>query len=319
MSAKYHINPRFRAFGKARLDITLRAKDEQEWQSMWREPLNPFPFNFSSGWKFCFEYKVDDFAAEVGFFIDVLGFSVRAFSPRYAQFSSPREELCISVREVGEREQSTDPDSLRLHLQLSDGEDTITELDRRAIVFEKSMAIEQDGESTLIGFFRSPHGLRFDLWTQNPALFGAAAEIDYDHMDEDDGPTDTDDLVDIDSLEEDDADRLIDELLGLSPDEPERDEDLDETDIQEDDEQVDLEDENEDDESSIENHPIQNQQQTTLFSSNRNDIQRNTMSYKKPGFTREPASISRSRNANWPTDDDRRNGEISYEEIEDEV
>jgi hypothetical protein len=319
MSAKYHINPRFRAFGKARLDITLRAKDEQEWQSMWREPLNPFPFNFGSGWKFCFEYKVDDFAAEVGFFIDVLGFSVRAFSPRYAQFSSPREELCISVRETGDGEQSTDPDSLRLHLQLRDGEDTITELDRRGIVFEKSMAIEQDGESTLIGFFRSPHGLRFDLWSQNPALYAAAAEIDDGEMDDDDEAADTDDLFDIDSLEEDDADRLIDELLGLSPDENELDEDLDETDIEEDDEQVDLEDEFEHDDNTIEDHPNQKQQQTKLFASNNNIKPHNTTSYKKNEPSRLPASISRSRNVSWPTDNDRRNGEISYEELEDEV
>ena len=89
MSSKYHVNPRIRAYGKARIDVTLRATDEKEWQSMWRNPLNPFPFTWADDWAFCFEYQVDDFPAEVGFFIDILGFEVRAFSPSYAPQCCP--------------------------------------------------------------------------------------------------------------------------------------------------------------------------------------------------------------------------------------
>ncbi len=41
MPSNYHINPRIRAYGKARIDVTRRAKDEIEWQKLWREPVEP--------------------------------------------------------------------------------------------------------------------------------------------------------------------------------------------------------------------------------------------------------------------------------------
>jgi hypothetical protein len=329
MSAKYHINPRFRAYGKARLDVTLRAKDEREWREMWKEPLNSFPFNFGSGWKFCFEYKVEDFAAEVGFFIDVLGFSVRAFSPRYAQFTSPGEELCLIVRESGDGVQSTDPDMLRLHLQLSGIDETIGELEFRGIAFEKSLNQDQDGISVLAGYFRTPHGLRIDLWNQPPFFqeegIGLEDEeqVDSDDMEGYNDLVENDDLSEsddpIDEHDDDETDRMINELLGLSANDPHMDEILKEKETSAGEDQEYLEYESSaDEESSIEDHPVRDIQQTSMYSKNRSITQRKTTSWNKPEQSRLPANVSKSRNLNWPTDDDRRNGELSYEEIDDE-
>jgi catechol 2,3-dioxygenase-like lactoylglutathione lyase family enzyme len=164
MAGIYRINPRFRAYGKARIDVTLRAKDEKEWQSMWKPPVHPYPFPPGEGWKFCIEYRVDDFAAEIGFFIDVLGFSVYSFSPSYAQFVSPDQGFLFGVSAIQEGEQSTLPDTLRLKLNVSDLLATVQELERRGIIFEQPPAPMQEGTRLQIAVFRTPHGIPIDLW-----------------------------------------------------------------------------------------------------------------------------------------------------------
>ena len=71
-NSTFPINPRFRAYGKARIDIAKRAETRDDWDQLWKKPTNPFPFSWGSSWKQCIEYKVADFPAEVGFFIDIL-------------------------------------------------------------------------------------------------------------------------------------------------------------------------------------------------------------------------------------------------------
>ena len=43
MATKYHVNPKMRAYGKARIEITKHAKDEKDWQENWREPVSVRP------------------------------------------------------------------------------------------------------------------------------------------------------------------------------------------------------------------------------------------------------------------------------------
>jgi hypothetical protein len=200
MSSKYHVNPRIRAYGKARIDVTLRATDEKEWQSMWRNPLNPFPFTWADDWAFCFEYQVDDFPAEVGFFIDILGFEVRAFSPSYAQFTDPDNIYCLSVSALPEGVDGTDPDSIRLQFKVHDIDQTVSQLEKRGIVFEQKPAPIHEGSALKMGYFRTPHGVCIDLFGE---ISIAGDEDDYPREDEDD---------------EEEADRLIEEILGLSGD-----------------------------------------------------------------------------------------------------
>jgi len=352
MTAKYHINPRFRAFGKARLDVTLRARDEREWQQLWREPLNSFPFKFGSGWKFCFEYRVDDFAAEVGFYIDVLGFTVRAFSPHYAQFSSPGGELCISIVQAGEGEESTPPDTIRLQLHIRDLEKTCRELESRNVVYEKSLGIEQDAESTLAGFFRTPHGVRFDLWDQSAGLTSVIHDeddededydyddyddedefddpvdedridedrIDEDHNDEDssdDDPIDDGQSLNLAELDEDEADRVLNELLGLTDDtqdHPDLDDDYsDEEEESDNDEYIeDKQDDAEGRSSSVSKDSTYSIPQNANWNASDRPNQRGV------NTSGPPSQQSRGRPLNWPRDDDRRGTELTYGDIEED-
>lgn len=158
------VNPRVRAYGKARIDIASRARNSADWDRLWKRPLNPFPFAWDDLWNQCIEYRVDDFAAEVGFFIDMLGFSVNAFDPDYAMFTSPLGEFYFSVTPARDGEKSTPPDSFRLQFLIREILQTAEELRRRGIVFETWPQPCTPGSSLYIGTFRSPHGIAIDLW-----------------------------------------------------------------------------------------------------------------------------------------------------------
>ncbi len=164
MSPAPHISPKIRAYGKARIDITRRARDEAEWRALWKEPSKPYPFSHSPDWKFNIVYKVDDFAAEIGFFIDLLGFPVWAFSPSYAQFTSPSGEFTFSVAAAQPGEQSTPDDALRLQFNVLDLSEVVTELELRGVTFDQPPTPVQEGSSACVASFRTPHGIAIDLF-----------------------------------------------------------------------------------------------------------------------------------------------------------
>jgi len=161
---KKYINPRFRAYGKARLDIARRAKTRHDWEKLWKSSTNPFPFTWGKSWKHCVEYKVDDFAAEVGFFVDILGLPVNAFDPSYAMFTSPGGDFFIGIVPTPEKTDSTPQDAIRLQFMVADIIATTKELEQRGVIFEQLPVACQSGSSLYIGYFRTPHGIPVDLW-----------------------------------------------------------------------------------------------------------------------------------------------------------
>ncbi|HSF83007.1 MAG TPA: VOC family protein [Anaerolineales bacterium] len=161
MSSDYRVHPLVRSYGKARIEITRQARDEHDWQRMWRAPQNPFSFKWCQSWKHCVEYKVDDFASEVGFYIDLLGFPVHSFSPSYARLTSPTEDFFFAISAARSDEQATPTEALRLQFCIEDFEYTVQELKTRGINFEIT-----DTESTSgwnVASFRTPHGIAIDL------------------------------------------------------------------------------------------------------------------------------------------------------------
>ena len=164
MGSTPHISPRIRAYGKARIDITRRAKDEEEWRRLWKGPSQAYPFVYGEGWKFNVVYSVDDYAAEVGFFIDLLGFPVWSFSASNAQFTSPSGAFTFSVAAAQEGEKSTPPEALRLQFNLSELEESLGELEQRGVIFDQQPEAIQPGSTTHVAAFRTPHGVRIELW-----------------------------------------------------------------------------------------------------------------------------------------------------------
>lgn len=213
MATKYHVNPKMRAYGKARIDITRRAKDERDWQDNWREQLYFYPFEFADGWKTCFEYKVDDFAAEVGFFMDFLGFPSSAFSPSYAQFTSPDGDFYIGVSAREEGEECTPPDTIRLQFNIIDLFDTISELESRGIVFEGKPQPVYDDSDVLVTTFRTPHGICIDLWGIDEIASSVLEDYDTENPVYDDLEGELDEEMD-----DNEIDDMLDELLHQSDD-----------------------------------------------------------------------------------------------------
>jgi predicted enzyme related to lactoylglutathione lyase len=164
----YPVNPRVRAYGKARLDLARRVSNGEDWARIWRAPIHPYPFHLGGAWKQCIEYKVDDFAAEIGFFIDILGLQVNSLEPGYAQFTSPQGDFYFAIIETPTGSSPTPPDALRIQFMVEDIFTTALELQQRGIDFVFPPQPCQSGSALHIGSFLTPNGLIIELWGMVP-------------------------------------------------------------------------------------------------------------------------------------------------------
>ena len=204
----HHVNPRFRAYGKARIDIAKRAASRDDWDRLWVKPAHPFPFSWGRSWKQCIEYKVADFPAEVGFFIDILGFPVNAFDPDYAMFTSPKGDFYFSVIPVQDKKELTTPDAFRLQFMVANIYQTASELEKRGIKFDQWPSYTSQQSSLLIGSFRTPNGISIELWGMD-----RSEDDDLTFVDEDE------EILKLDPPEEDDEESKFesDQLEFLPP------------------------------------------------------------------------------------------------------
>lgn len=161
---KPHVSSKVRAYGRARIDIAQRAVSAQDWETLWKPPQNQFPFTWGKYWKQCIEYRVDDFASEVGFFIDILGLPVIAFDPSYAMFTSPSGEFTFAVAQSMEEGTSTPPEAIRIQFMVDQIFATTEELERRGIVFVRKPEPITEGSTTFVATFQTPHGIYLDVW-----------------------------------------------------------------------------------------------------------------------------------------------------------
>lgn len=175
---KPHVSARVRAYGRARIDIARRALTPQDWDELWKPPQNPFPFTWGNYWKQCIEYRVDDFSAEAGFFIDVLGFPVIAFDANYAMFTSPTGEFTFAVVQTPEGGTSTPPDAIRVQFMVEDIFKTTEELARRGIAFTQTPEPLSEGSMMHTATFLSPHGICIDVWGEVRIATAEVVEMD---------------------------------------------------------------------------------------------------------------------------------------------
>jgi hypothetical protein len=129
------------------------------------EPTKDLYSNFwGNCWKLSFEYKVSNFAAEVGFFIDILGFNVNIFSSTYAMFTNPDQDSFFSVIKSQGNEKPTPPESIRLHFVVKDLFLLVNELKKKSLVVifpPESAGEETDLYSALL---ETPSGINMELW-----------------------------------------------------------------------------------------------------------------------------------------------------------
>ncbi|NUN48477.1 MAG: VOC family protein [Candidatus Brocadiae bacterium] len=152
-----------RAMGEARIEVARVAKTPMDWKRLWKKPAHEWAIRWGTCWKACFEYRVTDFAAEVGMFVDVLGFPTNAFGPDYAMFTSPEKDFYFSVVKAKAGEKPTPADAVHLQFMVEDLFGLAKEFEARGVVFEQAPT-SHEGSPIYSATFRTPNGIPVDLW-----------------------------------------------------------------------------------------------------------------------------------------------------------
>jgi hypothetical protein len=158
------MHERSRALGEARIRLAESIGSPEEWKDRWTAPGFDFPFSLAH-WKHCMCYSVDDYAAEAGFLIDVLGIRATIFGPDNALLSGPDGAFCVQIAGVSDGGPSTPPETVGLMFYVDNIVDACAALEERGIAFEEPLAPMGGPESTFMSAeFKTPHGVPVSLW-----------------------------------------------------------------------------------------------------------------------------------------------------------
>lgn len=127
-------------------------------------PKNPYSPHWGSCWKLSFEYKVTNFAAEIGFFIDILGFETNIFSTSYAMFTNPDQDSFFSIIQAQGEETPTQAESIKIHFVVKDLFQLSDELKNRNVSFLQPPMSAGEGTDLYSAILETPHGVMIELW-----------------------------------------------------------------------------------------------------------------------------------------------------------
>jgi hypothetical protein len=154
---------RCRAFGQARLEAIAQIRSRDDWQRLWAEPAHAFPFAWGPCWKATIEIRVAGFPAELGFYIDVLGFASVAVGSDFALLETPDHAFGISVVPCGTAA-PTPPEAISIQFMVADIQGTITSLRARGVPIAQEARPEGPGSPLHTAVFLTPNGHRVKLW-----------------------------------------------------------------------------------------------------------------------------------------------------------
>ena len=103
--------------GKARVEATAQCQTEEDWNSKWPEAKHSYPFEWGTCWKAVAEFAVSNFEAEVGFYLDVLGFAMNAFWDDHLMLITPDGEYAFTIVRAQDGKH-VDPAALNLQFML---------------------------------------------------------------------------------------------------------------------------------------------------------------------------------------------------------
>lgn len=153
--------------GKERIEFSKSCKSQDDWEK-WESPKNDYAFEYGSCWKSTIEYRVENFEAEVGFFIDVLGTDCVTISENYAMLRGWEQEFAFSVRRPKDDETTTPKDAFVIEFMVKDMMKTAENLLSRGIHFIEEPRREAEGSPMKIASFQTPHGMKIKLWSFEP-------------------------------------------------------------------------------------------------------------------------------------------------------
>ncbi|HOO97473.1 MAG TPA: VOC family protein [Caldisericia bacterium] len=151
-------------YGKARVDSLVKIKETKNWEDHWPENKNEYPFNLGPCWKQCVEYYVDDFEAEVGFFVDMMGLFTNAFDDNYAMLMSPEKEFYFSFWKADKDKKATPPGAIKLCFLDSKIKNLKETLEGRGVPFTNNIEPLSEGSPMYRGECVSPNGTIVEIW-----------------------------------------------------------------------------------------------------------------------------------------------------------
>ncbi len=150
--------------GKLRFEKISQAQTPEDWSRLWDKPQHEYKFQLGNCWTQCCQYRVADFYAEFGFFIDVLGLNLYASGDGYAMFSNPSREFYFAI-EAAKEGQPTLPEASRLEFMVRNIQEIAEELPKRGVVWHRVPSPEGHPESRLYkGEFHTPNGVPVSVW-----------------------------------------------------------------------------------------------------------------------------------------------------------
>ncbi len=152
--------------GESRVKSISGINSPEEWAEKWLNSVHEFPFDFAECWNMTVEYVVDNFEAELGFYIDILGFSINALDSAYAMVTGPNDDFHVSFVPRAPGMSSTPPEALKIEFMVKNIMTLVKELKARGIEFESEPGPYGGSDSSFYtGVYRTPHGIRISLWS----------------------------------------------------------------------------------------------------------------------------------------------------------
>ncbi|MFC2150809.1 VOC family protein [Calditrichota bacterium] len=157
---------RSREAGQKRMADVKQLKSGDEWREYWktRDQASKFPFGFGDCWKHQFEYVVEDVAAEVGFYVDILGLTPMSIGEEYNMFTSPNEDFHFAFVPASPDKSVTPPRAIRIEFMVDDIVKTSRKFEDDGIVFEKHIRPYSEGSLLYHGEILTPAGITIELW-----------------------------------------------------------------------------------------------------------------------------------------------------------
>lgn len=150
--------------GKKRIEIAGQCQSSEDWEAKWPKTKHPYPFEWGTCWQAVAEFTVKNLEAEVGFFLDMLGFQAKATWQDHVMIMTPDGDYTFTLVRSKDGKHA-DPETLNLQFMLGNIETATSELKERGVELLSELAPEGGDESPMrTSEFVTPSGYRIKLW-----------------------------------------------------------------------------------------------------------------------------------------------------------
>ena len=156
----------FTELGKSRLETLAKIRSAEDFEKMWQEPENAAPVKWGDCWKACVEYAVPELEAEVGFYIEVLGFGINAAWDNRVMLISPDGEYTFTIYSEAD---STPSQSLQMEFMVSNIAEINQAMKACGVPYEQELKKvwgEESDMKTII--VKTPSEIQLTMWGRDP-------------------------------------------------------------------------------------------------------------------------------------------------------